>query len=205
MTIVVQDTFTDTNGTSLDAHTPDVVVSGGWTEQAGNWQITSNKAVISSSTIARATIESGEADCVIAVTVTSNTGTDDPSRDSAIIGRYSDLNNLWLVGVNSQGDIFRLVERNASTFTTRASASVTINTATAYALEATFNGANIDATLDGGNDISYGSATLNQTATIHGIAVRTVNDTVDDFSVDDGAAGGVSVPPLAMHYVRMRQ
>lgn len=40
----VYDTFTDANGTSLDAHTPDIdAVGGGWIEDIADWDIQGNE------------------------------------------------------------------------------------------------------------------------------------------------------------------
>lgn len=190
MTVVVQDTFTDTDGTSLDVHTPDTQFSGGWTEVTGNWGITGNQASIGAARDnANATIQTGEADCTITVEALSAVTSSGGTRDTGIAARHSDTNNYWRIGINDFDEIFRITERNGGTNTTRASTSVTINNATYYTVQVVLNGSTITATLDGANEISYGSATLNQTATVHGIVMRGTTDRVDDFLVEVAAGG----------------
>ena len=61
-TVLLQDSFTDGDGTSLDAHTMDV--GAGWTERVGVWEILTNKAVVTSNAgdYYHATAGAGQAD-----------------------------------------------------------------------------------------------------------------------------------------------
>lgn len=187
-TVIVQDTFTDTNGTSLDAHTPNTAPSGGWTERVGNWSINSNSTNLSgNSNNAHATIETGVADCTITCEADNNAGSGALGTETGIICRWSDTSNYWRVGVNAFDDTIKIIERNAATNTQRASGSVSggVTGGTLYTVQAVLAAASITATVDGANSINYASATLNQTATIHGIAARTATtDRVDDFLVE---------------------
>ena len=172
--IKVLDNFTDTNGTSLDAHTPDTdVEAGGWTEQAGQTEIQTNQARPASDGVNHfSTIESGISEVLITATV--SVSQDTVNDVEGIIGRWSDASNFWFVGITAQANLFRIFERNGGSNIERASASVTIGASTPYEITATFNSTTITAQLDGGNEISYSSASLNQTATIHGFrAFRT--------------------------------
>jgi len=104
--------------------------------------------------------------------------------DAGIVGRWSDSSNYWRIGAHSKDDVFAITERYSATPTIRASASVTIDTSTFYTIVATFSAKTISATLDGSNNISYGSAALNETKTVFGIFVRNATDAIDDFKVE---------------------
>lgn len=207
MTVVVADAFTASNGTDINGRTPPTAPVGStWAEIDGGMQITSNAAVpTTSATRSTAVTDHNEAD--LDFTVEADGGASGASsvisRDSGLLIRYSDANNYWLVTVNTNADVFRIVERNATTETVRASASVTINGGTFYTLTAQVSGTSIVAQIDGGNQITYGSATLNQTAEFHGFHFRNADARIDDYSTDDGVVGGGVVPVLAMHYKRM--
>jgi len=82
--------------------------------------------------------------------------------------RYTDSTHLWTARVHPHDNEIQLYEFDG-TATKRASASVTIDGNTAYDIRAIAYGQTIDAFVDGGNKISYGSATVNETETVHGI------------------------------------
>lgn len=191
MTVQVSDSFTDTTNTALDAHTPDTDVGGGgWTEVIGtDWTIQSN-AANSGTADATASIDCGEADINLSCEA-DNSGLSDLAGQSAgLAARISNSSNFWAIVINDTGNTFRIAEKNAGTYTTRASASVTINSGTFYTLTAQLSGATITAQIDGANEISYGSASLNQTVTVHGIKTRRPFDRIDDFLAETAAAGG---------------
>jgi hypothetical protein len=183
---LIYDILNDVDATSLDAHAiaPTNTPATAWTERNGNWAITSNQAMLSAgATRAHATLDAGVADCTISVTArsaTTNTGTD---RDAGITARWTNTSNYWKIGTNAAADLFRIVERNAATDTSRASASVVIGVADDLAIVTVLSGATISATLAGGSAISYGSATLNQTVTVHGMLASAANDRLDNFTV----------------------
>jgi hypothetical protein len=124
--------------------------------------------------------------------VSSDTSITATTRDAGIVARFSNSNNYYHISINAGADAFRIVERNAASETVRATTSVTIATGTQYTISVTLSGATITATLDGANEISYDSATLNQTSTVHGIMLATTTDTIDDYTV---ATGDIVVPP----------
>jgi hypothetical protein len=207
MATVVLDNFTDTDGTSLDAHTPDTRPgSNMWTELVGNWQITSNRAVIVTATNqAKATIDSGTADGVISASLLRNGGTNSTQRDTAILFRYTDASNYWHVGLNDVADLFRIVQTTGGTQTVRASQAWTLNPTQFHTVELTLDGDDMSATLDGGTAITYNSSQGN-TSTVHGIYGRDVStgaafewfqvDTVAgvyDLTAQDIATGAPSV------------
>lgn len=198
MTIQVQDNFTDPNGTALDAHTPNVdVVGGGWSEVIGtDWTIQSNTAN-TAALDGTASIDCGEADINLSCEADSNALSSQQQQSAGLCARLSNSSNFWAIIINDIGNTFRIAEKNAGTYTTRASASVTINGGTFYTLTAQLSGATITAQIDGANEISYGSATLNQTTTVHGIKARRAADRIDDFLAETAAAGGVVNPIFA--------
>ena len=51
------------------------------------------------------------------------------------------------------------------------------------AIQAALSGSTITATINSGNQISYASATLNQTANTHGFRLGDANGTIDNFTV----------------------
>ena len=119
LTLLVYDTFTDTNGTSLDAHTPEIA-PGLWTEQLGQWEIQSNGAQLA--TIAGdnqhiATIDPGAADVTIETSITQRIGL----MDIGIIANYQDQNNHWLCLWRADGDVASILQRTAGVYTDRGS------------------------------------------------------------------------------------
>ena len=169
----VLDTFTDTNGTALASHTPDV--GSGWTVQSGSVAIQNNRSA--SNTTAIATIEAGIADvfaeCIVRIL----------NADNSILLRFSDTDNFWACQANESNNEIIIFERNATVWTGRASTSVTINQSTDYTIKATAEGQTITAYLDDANKISYASATLNQTSTIHGIRFGVASNQFDNFAI----------------------
>ncbi len=167
-------TFTASNGTSLDAITPEV--GPAWTEESGNWDIQSNRANPDGAAIA--TVASGEADAVIDCIV--NGGTSD---NPAIVLRLSNTSNLWYLQADRANDLLELHEVNATVDTVRASAAVTIGDSTDFDLRAIADGQTIDGYLDTVNKISYALASLNETVENHGIRAETTLGQFDNFAV----------------------
>jgi hypothetical protein len=193
-TPLVSDGFTDTNGVSLDAHTSDGTghaegVAGGlgaggsglsWTEQAGDWDIQSNKAnLVTDGTRSAATVETSEADVIIDVTTTLETAT----KATGIVARYADTDNYWNVNVSDNTNEFHLWERTAASSTKRASTAYAVLLATDYDIRLIAYGNTIDCYLDGGNKITYGSASAGNTVTVHGLRSNDTNSRHDNFAV----------------------
>ncbi|MGD9156915.1 MAG: hypothetical protein PVG39_00785 [Desulfobacteraceae bacterium] len=167
---VFLDTCTDTNGTSLDAHDPDVdTEGGGWTVQNGSWEIQSNRAY-SATALSIASIDAGVSD-VWGETVAQVVS---PISGFHLLCRYSNNSNYWFVNASSSGDEIAIYEVNGGTTTKRASTSVTVNGSTDYRLTVVCNGQTIAGYLDGSTKVSYASAVLNETATLFGL--RRSND-----------------------------
>lgn len=167
-------TFAVANGTSLDAITPEV--GGGWTEQSGDWDIQSNRANPDGAAIA--TVDTSIADMLVDCTVNGATA-DNP----AVVLRFLDTSNYWYLQADRANNQLELHEYNATVDTIRANAAVTINNSTDYNLRAITYGQTIDGFIDAANKISYGSAALNETETVHGIRAENTAGRFDNFVV----------------------
>jgi hypothetical protein len=89
-TTALQDHFTGSNGTRLNAHTMNT--GSGWTEAVGTWTIQSNKASESTTAGAQVVADAGRPDVLLSVSI------DVPNTASYALGftaRYADANN-WL-------------------------------------------------------------------------------------------------------------
>jgi len=167
--ILASDTFTDINGTALNAHTMDI--GTGWTHQNGTFQVQSNHCEVNSiaadpSSIA--TTDVSAADLTIEGNVTFDIT--DASNYSAggLIFRYVDNNNLWFIGVDPQLNTLQIFERTTGTWTLRDGSTPTVNNGIEYALKVTTSGNVITGWLDDANVVTYTSASHN-TATLHGL------------------------------------
>jgi hypothetical protein len=192
VTPLAYDTFTDSNGTSLDAHSSDSTgpdsqgcTSRSWTEQnSSSWTIESNKADPGAGgtieSFNTATMDVGEADVIIDTTLPDSYNA--TSVTCGIIGRYSDDSNHWQCGQENTVDDLRINEINAGVKTQRATGNITV--AHPCTIRAILDGTNIDVFYNGADKISYASASLNQTATVHGINARNLNGpNHDNFTV----------------------
>lgn len=176
---VISDPFNRANSTNLGA---------AWTERVGDWQIvTQAAAVITSTNLAHATMDTGMADGVISASVSSSGGfASEPTqvqRPSGLVVRYTDANNYWIIGINAGSDWFRIIERVNGTLFVRATVNVAIEPLIPYTITATLDGDNMSAVLDGGNEIFYNLATQGQESTVHGIVLRSSTDRADNFTV----------------------
>jgi hypothetical protein len=177
-------TFDAANGTSLDAITPEV--GGAWTEQAGDLEILSNKCVANTyaSNQVLATVAAGVADVLCDAVL--NTG-DGGTTAGYLVLRYTDTTHFWLAGKTSLGSETVIYEKNGGSLTKRASAASPWVDSTDYDIRAIAYGQTIDGFVDGGTKISYASAALNETATVHGVRLfentPNVAPTFDNFAV----------------------
>lgn len=121
-TVLIYDTFTDTNGTALAAHTPDVdVVGGGWIILTGTWIITSNKAENDVGNNSIAVIDCGQANINYSATIqcASNNAQGAVIRDDAAGNRWEAaiyIANQWwtLAEYNGGARTFRVVNGGLS-------------------------------------------------------------------------------------------
>jgi hypothetical protein len=191
---VSADWLTDPNGTSLDAHTPDV--GGGWVEYRGDWDIQGNQARQSVSaavgTHYSSAVESLESDLFGRVTVTV------PLVDegaTALAYRLSDADNFWMAMViTSGGGTFVIREYNGGVVQTRASVGVGTAPGATVEVTVTADGQDMQAFYDGANRITFASV-FNQAATKHGLAEYRSDA---NFS-NDNAYDNFHVNPLTPH------
>ena len=177
------DTFTDTNGTALASHTPDV--GGAWTDVTPGWEIQGNKAQ-STTNLSISTMDAGESDVLLESIIQSDT----PEASVGFILRYTNDSNYWFTllriqAIDPDDKLIRLFERNAGSNTVRASAAVTTAINTDYKTVFICDDETITGYVDDVNKITYGSATLNKTATVYGLrkSDTAYTDSHDNFAV----------------------
>lgn len=175
------DLFTGADDDLLAAHSPEV--GGSWTVRTGVFDIQSSRAAIDTASGGRdvATVTAGVADCMIDVVVRKTDAND--TGEMGICLRYSNDSNYWLVVADFANNLIKIIERNAGTETLRASASVALVTGTDYHVRTVAVGNNIQAYLNGANRCTYASASLNNTATLHGIVGNGAAQTWDNFAI----------------------
>lgn len=156
--ILLRDTFTDTNGVTLDAHTPDYNLAAGvWNKS--DWQISSNTAVNTVVVDASIAINTGQSD--VYIEAVCNAGTD----LAGVVFRYTDSNNQWACYA-SVGDSELQIWQRATTWTKRA--AVAYVPSGAFTLVVTVVGAVVTAQI-GATAVSYASMAADLTATNHGM------------------------------------
>lgn len=157
MAVTFSDTFTDTDGTLLTDHVPDVnTAGGGWTRAAGlvpYYIITSNKAAVQTNS-GTYTFDAGAANGVYsgqAVVVNFSA-----SRFFANFRRV-DANNEWRLRIESGGTAVRVYKTLGGVSTnTQYSLGFTLSTSFSWSVD--LNGSNITVTIsDGSNSFTAGS------------------------------------------------
>lgn len=206
LSVINSDTFTDTNGTSLDAHT---MTSGGqtWNEIGSSvWEIQSNKVVQNgASAWMFASVESSDASVLVEADIAV------PSANDVVAGlvvRFTDSSNYWLVDIirQSGGNYrMRIVENNATTETARdEDTNVGSIGGTTVNVTVTANGNTITGYLNDVQKVTYASASFNNTETKHGLGQFSgspydLTTTWDNFSIDSdptfGGGGGPTLNP----------
>jgi hypothetical protein len=183
-TTLISDTFTDTNGTALASHTiaPTNTPATSWTVGEGTGTTEGNRARIAGA-VCSANCDAGIADGTIQATV-RRSGTS----DNAVMFRYQDATNYWIADLQAAG-AFKIFERNAGSFTERATAVATFSADTDYVVTVILNGTSIIARVDGANELTHTSTFL-QSATKHGIwgARSSGNVEFDNFSVTNATS-----------------
>jgi hypothetical protein len=166
--LLFHDSFTDTEGTLLSAHTPDLNRKGNSWDAHATTEISGNALYLQGS--ANAVVDVEESDLTIE-TVWKSHG----SRiDLGICARETDVDNCWLIVVDTlTNDKFYIIERNGASNTTRASIDISFNANDDLTFKAVLNGSTIKAYIQDESSnayaLIYSSATFQQTATAHGI------------------------------------
>ena len=176
---LVQDTFTDSNGTALADHMPDVdVVGDGWIARNGNADIQNNQANLTANPATPRnilTIETNVADVEIKDTMTLYADL------NFFVFRYVDNDNFWFIGDATGTSKFSITERTGGSNINRDTTGAGSTGSHEYIT--TLNGTSISCDAHAEN-VSYGSATSHQSATDHGIGGKLSTYRHDDFSVE---------------------
>lgn len=157
---VLSDTFTDTNGTLLSAHSPDLKPAGSVWDLAGSlgFDIQANKArpLCVSDAYSFAAIEAGAADVLISADITWHYAA---NRQQGLILRWQDANNFWAAKLSPAAGLLVIIERNAGVETVRDSVAPTLGATNN--LQFISSGNNLSVLLDGVPALAYVSAFLN--------------------------------------------
>lgn len=200
--LVVNDAFTDSNGTSLASHTiaPTNTPPTAWTEQVGAWTISSNAATVAASAGGDNILwlDAGVADVVFEALITLAPST---CANVGIMFNYQDASNYWLAGLFRDGslDTLEIYKRVSGTYTQvyqDSSAGLTLGST--VTLRMVTNGDAIEVLVNNGDSAyaiySTGSRDL-KTATKHGL--RIYKKTPADGGTDNGSVfNSFSVRPL---------
>ncbi len=168
MSTLLNDTFTDVDGTLLTAHTMNT--GPGWVNGNGTFKIVSNKATPNSNANDdMITSDAGNADVTLAMTVTAF-GTAGNQRNPGIVLRYTDTTHLWLVDI-SPGTTNNIVlyENTGSGYTSRATGSAVIVSGTGTGVIVGCVGSVINVQISGNSIFTYIAASSNNTATKYGL------------------------------------
>lgn len=176
------DTFSDANGTSLDAHTPEQ--GGAWVEAAGNWKIASGgAALVTNNTDSYAVFDAGVADGTLQATVAAK-GTIAGGSPLRLAFRFTDISNFWIVtsqdaGAGAPGNFISLWRNDAGSYTNYASAVHAW--ADGDVIKVVLKGDVIEVVVNGVAKLAVQSPRGN-TATKHGISVNNVDKRWDNVS-----------------------
>jgi hypothetical protein len=170
--VLVWDTFTDTNGTLLTAHTPDRSPAP-WSAVSGSLQINSNKCTGASGS---AIINTAQANISALVTITGTTGT------AGFLARYLDSANYWELQASISTNEIKLWEQTSGVWSLRGASSVTLNDANPHILRAILIGTSITFWADSITPLTYTSSS-HLTNVKHGIKTNTTSTSFDNFKV----------------------
>ena len=185
-----QDTFTDTNGTNIESHTPDVQPSTGWSTQSGTFAISSTNSLqctaVSSQvgyTVIDMSAASGTLDVNVAVGPVSSSG-----NNMGLVFRWSDTSNYWLFRwvVNAAGTVdgFYLTKYASGTPTTPDSDTTLTDFSAGENLSVVLDGSSIECYRDEELVLST-TDSHNSTATEHGIFVASTSTLYNQWRWDD--------------------
>lgn len=184
MAVIVKDTFTDADGTSLTSHTPDISPTGlPWNSNTtlSGWTINNNQ--VSGGSIAM--YDAGQSDN-ISVSVDCIYGS-----YSAILFRGVDASNYYRARISSGGiGLFRFIN---GSYTSLGSYSFTPVAGTTYTIRVELNSSNIVIKMNGTERINVtDSDTTLRNNTDHGFYMTTGSDTFDNFEVDSLTSSGTT-------------
>lgn len=174
-TLLFRDRFTDSNGTNIASHTPDVDTTGnGWTGETGNADIQSNQLRFTSN-VTEIYADAGTHNVIVRVLWTSSAG--NANRNSLFI-RSTDENNGVEFNFREDNQDWQILGGGINT-----SGSFSWNTGQTYELRVDANGQDYTFYIDG-NVIH--TETANEIVTnTHGVGRRNGSDAtrLDDFEI----------------------
>lgn len=189
----IYDNFSDTNGTSLSAHTPDVAPSGtSWTDPDGSFKLYNGHASyleLDCCTEDIAYVNSSLSDVIVSAEIEIGSkriqGDDDFPGMVGVMARYTPGGSGYVAAIDN-GEV-RLMVGGPNSYVTLIQKSHSRDAGETVEITIECQGNNLTATIDG-NTITYNSATLR--GTHHGIYAETYEDDIDsshkfnDFMVD---------------------
>lgn len=172
-TALLYDTCTDTNGTSFDAHVPEI--GGTWVEVQGVWEIQSNKVRL----ITSAGDDQNVAAIILAVadmTLDVDVTLPNSNYNVGVIVNYQDNNNYWLFtfdkGTTNSTSLYK---RIAGTYTQVATDAFVPAQNTTVRVRIRTNLDDVDCWIDGVQYIDYNVASR-QLQTARGVGPRNLDD-----------------------------
>jgi len=172
------DSFTDTNGTDLDAHTMDV--GSGWTEYIYDWEITGDQAHGTDLTLNDSgyiITGLGVSDVILRADMTPGAAPNYIA--TGFVLRFQDTNNFLLVEIVDTDDTLNLWKRQSGSWTKLDTVSYSISSGTTYDFKVIANGEDITAFVDGAQVANF-SSNLFTSATKHGMrSVQTTPNPMD--------------------------
>lgn len=178
-TILVRDTFTDSDSTALASHTPELRPgSNAWVASLGTWQIQGCAARLTSTAGDGqnvAVIDSGVANASVVMDALHTSA----APDFGIVANYVDQNNFWMC-VRTNNEI-KIWERSGGTFTQRANATLADpGSGATETFKVVTNNDTIEIYVNSVLQVSYTVASRpHKTATKHGL--RNFQATTGDF------------------------
>jgi hypothetical protein len=170
-TILLKDTFTDTNGSNLSGHMMDV--GAGWTVN-GNATISGGQCITAGG-LQQAYASSGQNNfSSAALTVVSVQAS---GKEAGLICRLSDSSNYWDIRLSTT--LLDIRKKVAGVITTLASTAVSLAAGTSHTLNISASGSTVTANVDGSNPISA-TDSFNGTATLHGFFMNASGGPVDN-------------------------
>lgn len=208
MATVVNDPFTDTDGTALTAHTPPTAPAS-WVNEAGSRTIQSNKAAYASDdgvALSLTSIDAGVADCTVSGDILAGDTVGTYGFNASLVFNVTDKNNHW--GVLLRSGAWDLYKRIAGAFTTTNTGSASVNAGETHNVQPQTIGDRVIVALDTVQvlDTTIGSRPL-KTATKVGIAQGLAADwgtSLHDNIVVTTADTALRIPPVLVSQAVMR-
>lgn len=187
--LLVYDTFTDTDGTLLTAHTPDVApVSSAWADvcisgslSAGSVKIAANKVRFDADAQG-CVINCGQTDYSVSARWTPGVG---GLNRNSIVFRFGSNTNLWLFNCREVNGDANIVEAVSGIGNTRATAAFAFTEGVEYLLEVRVSGTTCTGYINGVQVVTYASMGTHLSSTLVGICRNTSDNLArfDEFVV----------------------